>query len=173
MLIYTKKKTVMKIHFPITSAEFVVLHAQMKQKRGRNPSLSFAGIKNPKRALQFAKSVASFNTKPAAPPPGDKVIILPNQEEMFERLMAVDDNPHTVREFYPKLLKYAGQRKVAAGIVMMAELALFDYTKGMPDFMFSVMNMRMPEYIDALTDNKEVATEAKKILKEALVATTA
>lgn len=50
-------------NYPIGSAEYVVLHARKQQKRGRGLSLSFCGIKNPRKALIFAKHCAVFPKK--------------------------------------------------------------------------------------------------------------
>lgn len=49
------------------SAEYVVLHAQWKMRRGKNPSLSFRDQKNPRKALEEAKSIAEFSRKISHP----------------------------------------------------------------------------------------------------------
>jgi hypothetical protein len=41
----------------VGSAEMVVAHAKWQHSRGRNPSMSFVGQRNPRRALAFAISV--------------------------------------------------------------------------------------------------------------------
>ncbi|OGL63330.1 hypothetical protein A3C09_03620 [Candidatus Uhrbacteria bacterium RIFCSPHIGHO2_02_FULL_47_44] len=40
--------------FPWTAA-FVVEHAQWRAKRGKSPSLSYKGERNPRKALELAK----------------------------------------------------------------------------------------------------------------------
>ena len=40
--------------YPVGSAEHVVAHASYQKSRGRNPSMSFMGIKNPIKALAHA-----------------------------------------------------------------------------------------------------------------------
>ncbi|KKQ93177.1 MAG: hypothetical protein UT66_C0023G0001 [candidate division CPR2 bacterium GW2011_GWC1_39_9] len=92
----------------------------------------------------------------------DKVITLPNREEMEKRLLAVDDNSRLAERFYPLLVKHAGQERVATGVVMMFTLAIHDYTEGMPTMMAALLHWRIDKYIDALVDDKEVAEEAKQ-----------
>lgn len=98
----------------------------------------------------------------------DKVITLPNREEMQQRLLAVDDNSHLQERFYPLLLQHAGEEKVARGVVMLLALAIYDYTSGMPPVMSGLMYMKADSYIDALVDDPEVAEAAKASLAEAL-----
>lgn len=50
-------------NYPFGSAEYVVLHAQHKMRRGKNPSMSFRDQKNPRKALKDAKLVAKFPRK--------------------------------------------------------------------------------------------------------------
>jgi hypothetical protein len=41
-------------HFDSNTAEYVVLHAQYRAKRGKRPSCSFNGVNNPREALKAA-----------------------------------------------------------------------------------------------------------------------
>lgn len=43
-------------YFDSNTAEYVVLHAQYRAKRGKRPSCSFNGIDNPREALKAAKA---------------------------------------------------------------------------------------------------------------------
>ena len=97
-----------------------------------------------------------------------KTINLPSKDEMLQRLLKVDDNSHLQQKFYPKLLEEAGSRKVAMGVVMLLQLVIYDYTEGMPPMMGAVMNMRMPDFIDALCPDEEVAKEAKEFFEQAM-----
>ncbi|MEX2145048.1 MAG: hypothetical protein WD712_01590 [Candidatus Spechtbacterales bacterium] len=101
----------------------------------------------------------------------EKVITLPNRDEILARLVKVSDNSHLQERFYPILLKQAGQELVAQGIVMMLVLAIHDYVEGMPPVMANLMYMEAPGFIDALVSDPETAEEAKSFLKEALSAT--
>ena len=98
----------------------------------------------------------------------EKVITLPNREEMLARLLKVNDNSHMQEKFYPILLEDAGQKRVALGVVTMLALAIHDYTKGMPPIMASTLYMEAPHFIDALVDDPEAAKEAKVFLQEAM-----
>jgi hypothetical protein len=91
----------------------------------------------------------------------DKVITLPGQEEMLQRLIQVNDNAHAQERFYPILLKSAGEARVAAGVVVMLQLAIYDYTEGLPPMIGGLLQMRLDDYIDALVDDEEVRKAAK------------
>ncbi len=100
-----------------------------------------------------------------------KIITLPDRDEMLKRLLKVSDDSHMQERFYPILLKKAGQKQVALGVVNMLALAIHDYTEGLPPVMTTMMYMQVPEFIDALVDDPEAAKEAKGFLQEALSAT--
>ena len=93
----------------------------------------------------------------------EKVITLPNRDEMLERLLKVSDNSHLQERFYPILLKQAGQERVLQGIVMMLALAIHDYVEGMPPVMANLMYMQAPDFIDALVSDAETAKESKEL----------
>lgn len=98
----------------------------------------------------------------------ERVMTLPDKEEMLKRLIAVDDNDHLKERFYPSLLGHASSAKVAVGICMIINCAIYDYCEGMPEIMLAIMFMKAPAHIDALCDDKEIAEEAKAFLKEAI-----
>lgn len=98
----------------------------------------------------------------------EKVITLPNREEMLARLIKISDNSLLQERFYPILLKSAGQERVPQGIVMMLALAIHNYTEGMPPVMANLMYMQAPGFIDALVTDPEAAQEAKGLLQEVL-----
>lgn len=101
----------------------------------------------------------------------EKVVTLPNREEMLANLIKVKGDPHLQENFYPILLKQAGQERVSRGIVMMLMLAIYDYTKGMPPVIANIMYMQAPDFIDALVSDPEVKKEAKSFLQQALSGT--
>src|SRR3989344_5470785 len=101
----------------------------------------------------------------------EKIITLPNREEMLQRLLKVNDDSHAQEKFYPILLAEAGRELVAQGVVMMLALAIHDYTEGLPPVMVSLMYMHAPRFIDALVDDVETAKEAKDFLQAALSST--
>lgn len=98
----------------------------------------------------------------------DKIIILPDREEMLRRLVAVNDSSHYQERFYPILLKQAGQERVAEGIVLMLSLAVHEYTAGMHHQMANLLFMEVPDFIDALIDDKEAAEKTKVMWEEVL-----
>jgi len=98
----------------------------------------------------------------------EKVFVLPQREEMLARLIEVDNNSHLQQKFYPRLTNNAGEERVAMGLVLMLQLAIHDYTKGMP-MLAPLLSMRMDKFIDALCPDGEVASEAKTIFKELTV----
>lgn len=100
----------------------------------------------------------------------ERVITLPDQDEMLKRLLKVNDNSHLQEWFYPILLKQAGQECVSQDIVMMLALAIHDYTEGMPPAMANLMYRQVPKFIDALVSDEEIAQEAKSFLQKALSA---
>ena len=79
-------------------------------------------------------------------------IILDNADLLLSRLMKVNNDPHLVEKFYPLVTKHALSEKAAIGIVMILNLAIYDYCKGMPSSMYAVMNLMVPRWIDALTE---------------------
>lgn len=101
----------------------------------------------------------------------EKVIILPNRDEMLARLLKVNDGSHLQERFYPTLLEQAGQERVAQGVVMMLVFAIHDYVEGLPPAMAGLMYKQAPDFIDALVNDPEIAKEAKDSLQEALSAT--
>lgn len=100
----------------------------------------------------------------------EKTITLPSKERMLERLIAVNDNTHLKERFYPKLLREAGNQKVAMGVVLMIQLAIHDYAQGMPPSVAVAMQLMVDRLIDALVEDAGVAQEAKEFYKKAMAA---
>ena len=94
----------------------------------------------------------------------EKVIILPNKEEMRKRLLKVDDNPYLIEQLYPLLIKHAGEGKDTEGIALMMELASYNVDKVVPPTVLMLMRMRFPKIVDALVDDPKIAEDAKAIL---------
>ncbi len=99
------------------------------------------------------------------------VTVLPAADKMLQSLIAVDDQPHFQERFYPILLKDAGREVGAKGIVMMLSLAIYDYTKGMPQIVAALMQCMIPRFIDALVTDPKVAEAAKAFHAEVMQAT--
>ena len=100
-----------------------------------------------------------------------KTFKLPSKEEMLQRLLKVDDNSHAQQKFYPLLTKHAGEQRVAMGVVIMLQLAINDYTQGLPAIMSLSLDMQMDDFIDALCPDEEISAKAKAFFKQAMVST--
>ena len=92
---------------------------------------------------------------------GETRITLPGAETMMARLKEVNDEPHLVEKFFPRLTEHAGKERVPMGVIMMLQLAIHDYTKGMPAVMVAMLNMDMERYIDALVLDETAASVTK------------
>jgi hypothetical protein len=101
----------------------------------------------------------------------NKEFNLPSKEEMLQRLLKVQNDSHVQERFYPLLTKHGGEPKVAMGVVLMIQLAIYDYTQSMPAVMVSLLNMQMNDFIDALCPDAEIAAEAKSFSEQAMAAT--
>jgi len=98
----------------------------------------------------------------------EKVIRLPDADEMLQRLVSVMDEPHARQKFYPILLRRAGEELYPEGVVMLLMLAIHDYTEGLPPAIGITLSMRIPEYIDALITDPEAAADAKAFNERAM-----
>lgn len=97
----------------------------------------------------------------------DKTVLLPSQEEILQRLMAVNSDSHPRDNFYPLLMEEAGKRLTAEGVATKIQLAVEDYTKDTP-IMSILLKRQMNRFIDALCPDQEIAAEAKEFFREAL-----
>lgn len=95
-----------------------------------------------------------------------KTIILPERDDMLRRLLEVEDNPHAQQKFYPILLQSAGQQRNGMGVIMMLQMAIHDYTVGMPSVIAVAMQMLVKPYVEALVDDEEVKADAFKMIDE-------
>ena len=99
----------------------------------------------------------------------DKVIVLPNADEIIKRLNTVMNDEFGNR-LYRIIAQKAGEEKVAAGVVMMFTLGIYDACQGYPPMMQGLMFNFIPMWIDVLIDDKEVAEAAKAFHQEAVEA---
>ena len=79
----------------------------------------------------------------------------------------MDDDIYFQTHLYPKILESAGQQKTAMSVVLLLWGAIYDCTGGV-SLIEASMLVRMPELIDALILDKEVAEEAKNYFKREL-----
>ena len=97
-----------------------------------------------------------------------KTIDLPERDEMFRRLKAIMDDPHVVERLYPLMLRHAGQRKVALGVVNMVVMSITEYTDELPAPLSDIVMKSAPDFVEALIDDEEVREEAMGIIRSAL-----
>ena len=97
-----------------------------------------------------------------------KIVQLPWQAEMGQRLLAVAATEHG-QGLYLILLRSAGKKMVAADVAMTVGLAINEYAGGMPRGVQDCLYELAPRYIEALVRDREVADEAKRLMKETLV----
>ena len=95
---------------------------------------------------------------------------LPNREEMLQRLLNVWDDPHITEWLYPILLGSAGYELDALGVISTILQAINDYSRGMPEVTGPLLHHWVPQWIDALAINPEVADKAKALLQKTLPA---
>lgn len=127
--------------------EYVLAHAQWRKSRGRKPSMSLGNVRDPRKALKAACRH------------------LPSRQTMLERLLRVSSEPHLVQHFYPRLLSNAGTTKQPLGVIMLLELAIIDYTEGIP-VMYRVMHTRMESLIWALVIDEDARQETLQQYRE-------
>lgn len=95
---------------------------------------------------------------------------LPNADEIIKRLKKVDAkmSDYFSEHFYPLIAQYCGGRMLTpSGVVLMLVQSINDFAKDAP-ILAGVLYDRVPNYIDALVDDKEVAVQAKQEFAKAL-----
>lgn len=99
----------------------------------------------------------------------DQVITLPDAEEIVARLKKAYNDSYMAERFYPLIAQEAGRELVAQGVVLMLSLKIHDFVaSGYPPVMTGILHMYVPQFIDALVDDKDVAEEAKRFHQEAM-----
>lgn len=95
-----------------------------------------------------------------------KVVDLPDESDMWLRLLSVVDNEHSARDFYPHLLQNAGRQLNGMGVVMAIQLAIADYVRTLPPPMPAVMQMFVKPLVEALVDDEEVKADALRFIDD-------
>lgn len=90
---------------------------------------------------------------------------LPDRIEIVERLKKVDGNLFLAKTFYTTIAQSAAQEFHPEGFVMMILTKIDQYSKYQPVDVAS-LKMKIPSYIDALVDDKEMAQAAKIFYQE-------
>lgn len=98
-----------------------------------------------------------------------KVIVLPEAEDMLRRLREVYDDPEIERGLYPRFVQYSGDEVCIPGtIARMFIWSIVDYVwdNDYPDVMIGLVNTLVPAWIDAVVDDRAMAEQAKAVHKE-------
>ena len=96
----------------------------------------------------------------------EKVITLPNREEMLKRLLRVSEDQHLQERFYPILLELAEKQYITEDVVMRLMTTIQNFVKSMPPIAMRMMYMRAPQFIDALVNDLDAASQAKTFLQK-------
>ena len=96
------------------------------------------------------------------------VVTLPDSDELLLRLKAASSEPHRIERLYPIILRNAGRQMYSTGIVIMLQLAFYDYTVDLPPIINIQLQMDIDNYISAiLIDNEVACSEALLMMEEA------
>lgn len=87
----------------------------------------------------------------------DRLITLPNADEMLKRLIAINSHERLVRDFYPLLLEDAGMEKVAIGVFLMITQAIDEYAEGQHPAVGTILSAGAHRFVPVLVDDPEVA----------------
>jgi len=100
----------------------------------------------------------------------EKVVKLPGKPEIMKRLKGVNTatDEYMAERFYPLIAEAANRELVANGVLLMFYLKIQDFMKdgGYPPMMGNLMHYKIPAWVDALIDDKDVAEEIKRLHKE-------
>jgi hypothetical protein len=94
----------------------------------------------------------------------EKLVTLPERDEMLARLKKINQSPSALEHFYPRLLANAGAELTGAGIAVMLKQALAGYILGGSWVLVYILCAQAPQFIDALVNDLEVARDAKNLL---------
>jgi|GEM_PF-2271875 len=99
----------------------------------------------------------------------DRTVTLPSEEEIMARLQELDlgENDYMAEEFYPTIGKEAGRELNAWDIVEMFAEKIHNFVSSRRSPMIiGILHTHVPQFIDALVDDEEIARLAKNIHKE-------
>lgn len=99
-----------------------------------------------------------------------KTFTLPDSKEIVRRLSTVYDD-ELAQALYAYIADRAGRPLFSLGIVTMFAQGIDTVSAGYAPVMKNIMQSYIPNWIDALVDDKEVAKEAKDYYEKANNAT--
>jgi hypothetical protein len=92
---------------------------------------------------------------------------LPDAPTMLARLQALGEGSYVQEGLYPQFLKSAGSVTVGAGVALIIELAIYDFTKDGHPKMVGIVGKSREEYVDAICPDPQVAADAKRFIATA------
>lgn len=91
---------------------------------------------------------------------------LRDAESMLAYLREVNDVSDLREGFYPLLTVQAGRQLNGAGVMIVLQLVIADYARGMPVMMRAFLNSRIDDFARAIMPDDEVVNDAKRIHAE-------
>jgi hypothetical protein len=91
----------------------------------------------------------------------DLRIVLPEPEEMYRRLLTLEEDLHVKRNYFPILLQEAGRSLSPSGLVNVFSLTMYKYCENLSYAVYYSLFLLVPIYIDALVDDAEFVEAAK------------
>lgn len=97
----------------------------------------------------------------------EKIITLPDREQIIKRLETVSKEEPSFEDFYSLVAEHCNSQKIAFGIFVVfrdcfGKFLMKGYSKSINNRLWSLI----PRYIDVLIDDKDFASEAIKCFEE-------
>ena len=104
--------------------------------------------------------------------PENLKVNLPDEADMWQRLLNVVSLPFVInpeglaQSFFPHIQQHAGKKASGDEVVLVVELALYDYVATQPPILARIMlEVEMP-LIEVLIDDEEVKADALRAVNE-------
>lgn len=96
----------------------------------------------------------------------DKMITMPDRDEMLRRLRGELNEENLVHDFYPLILVDAGRTITGPAVVLRIQLAIAAYAAGSPET-YVLLQDTASDYVKALIDDEEALEEAREMMHKA------
>lgn len=93
-------------------------------------------------------------------------VTLPCPEEILRRLGLIDTDGTDLDELYFLISQEGGSKLVPQGVVLMLVMKITKFSKPYPPIMELLLMEYIPQFIDKLVDDNELAEAAKLFYKE-------
>lgn len=98
----------------------------------------------------------------------DESLDLPGREELYGLLLKVDARPIMINNFYPEILKQAGEKFNCESITMLLIIATNLYEFNTSQSMRNSLEGQMPCFINAIINNNKAAKLVEQLYKWAV-----